>query len=144
MAIRKVTDFIQRSQQFLYWRGEAKKAEVRKDTARDWLKDYIEKNAEPDENGSFHLYFDDPYTVGDDKYAGFELRKSQPKDRLDTDAAKAYVNEHHLNDRVVKMVPMWDWDELAVMNQQGIITDDDFDAMFITPDPSYSLYSIED
>jgi hypothetical protein len=143
MAIR-ITDFVRFSQRFLYWRDEANKAEARRLEARDWLKDYMQEHAEPDENGSFHLYFEDPFAVGNSKFSGLELRKSQPKDRLDTDVAKAYVEEHGLADQVIKMVPTYDWDELMVLNQQGKIPDDALDAMFITPDPVFSLYPIEE
>jgi hypothetical protein len=142
--VKAITAFMQHSQKFLYWRNESKKAEARKIDARDWLKDYIDVNGEPDENGSKRLYFDDAYTVDADSFAGLELRKGTPADRIDTDAAKLYIKEHNLEGLVVKMVPTYDWDELVLLNQKGVISDDDLDALFVTPEPTYSLYAIED
>lgn len=137
----RVTEFIKNAQLYLFWRGEAENAVGRKNAARDFLKDYIGENGEPDENGTRRIYFEQAING---KYAGLELRKVQPQDRINTDAAKDFVKERGLENEVVSMVPIYDWDQLLVLNQQGKISDAELDALFITPDPTYSLYTIEE
>jgi hypothetical protein len=145
VPVKKITEFQRMSQRFLYWRREQAKADAKKVEARDWLKPWVMANAEPDENGNRRLFFEAPYEVDSEPFAGLELRKSQGKSYLDIEAVKAYIKEHGLEDQVIKTrtETYIDTDALVILNQQLIIPDEDLDSLYETPDPTYSLYAID-
>jgi hypothetical protein len=146
MPVKQVTEWVRQSQLFLFFRREAEKAEARRLEARDWCKTYIMDHLDPDENGHRRLYFEEIRDLDGKKYTGLELRKSQPQPRLDDEAAKAFLESRNLVNLVRKPQTgyYWDWEELVILNQRGVISDDELDALYLTPEPTYSLYTLED
>lgn len=147
-TVRRIPEALRRAQLYLLYRDQEAAAKREKDKATavpgdkkaNWLKDYVLEHGEP--NGKdIEWVFDDPLTIGDATYRGFKAQASEPSPELDEDAATELLETKELLGRVKKTieVEVWDWDEIYVLNQQGLITDEELDKLLVTPDPSFSL-----
>lgn len=135
---------------FLHYREVESEAKREKDGARDRLKGWVTlKNAagkfvngEEDENGNRVL----PWTVGGRKLVA---QKKTPAPFIDLDAAEALLRDkggQALYDVVFKrkVIREFDEDELFLLNQKGVITDEELDSLEVQGDPSYSLVVVSD
>jgi hypothetical protein len=101
----------------------------RRETFRDSLKTWIMENCEQDENGNFRWELDDPITVdGEEWITGFELQR-RVSEFINEDKAWDIVRKYDVGDACVVMVEELDCDQLYVLNQQGIISDEDIDSI---------------
>lgn len=130
---------------FLHQRDRAAEAGTARDDARDQIKDWLTHtnaagrftNGEEDANGNRIL----PFTVAGKRIIA---QRRVPTPTIDLDAAEKLLREKGgdaLYDVVFKrqVVRTFDEDELFRLNQQGVITDDELDALEVTGDPSYAL-----
>jgi hypothetical protein len=137
--------------QYLMYRDQEAAAKKLKDRANkapgggNLLKDYVAEHGEENSDGHLDFLFDEPLNIGGVRYRGLRNQKSQGAPLLDEDRAEVLLKNLNLRDRVAKEVTVvvWDWDELYVLNQQGLITDEQLDSLFDDPDPTWSLVVIK-
>lgn len=135
--------------EFLYYRGAESSAKVFKDRARDVLKKWLTtevdgemKNGREDENG--HRFYDtDPIVIDGVTYAGVKAQRSASYS-VDVDKAEELARAKGVYDQVFKKVVerRFNEDELFVLNQKGVISDDELDALTVE-NISYSLVSVK-
>lgn len=139
-------------QRFLFQRGEADTSTRIKNEARDRLKNYLLSEdasehwgAYEDGSGNICVDFETPLNIAGKVWKGLQLRRVQGAATLDEDWAFNYIEENGLTERAVKIVVLEEIDqnELAVLNQEGIISDDDLDQMFTRPEVTWALYPVE-
>ena len=127
--------------QYLHYRDVEAEAKKAKPNSED-IKKYIAENGE--ENGN-HIdwLFPSPVTIGSATYRGLR-NQGKPDTFMDEDKARELVEAKNLRDKVVREVTteVWDWDELYVLNQQGLISDDEIDSL-MTTEIKYSLVVIK-
>ena len=119
------------------------------------VKQWLETNGEEDDDGNKVYQFPSPIKAVDDKvYSGVMLRKSVGSAFMDEKEVMALIASHdssqppHLTpgaiyDRVFKQVRVMDMDEVYVLQQEGIITEDELRSLLHYPKPSYSLWPVE-
>jgi hypothetical protein len=132
--------------QYLYYRDAERGAKGQKEEAGGKngaaLKDYILEHGEA--NGD-HIdwNFPDPLEIGESVYLGLRAQASSSV-LMDEEAAIELLDKKGLTDRVRKEVTaiQWDWSELFELNQEGLISDAEFDALMETQ-TNYSLVVIQ-
>lgn len=130
---------------FLHYREVETDAKRKKEGARDRLKGWVTlKNAvgkfvngEEDENGNRIL----PWQVNGKKVVA---QRKVPAPYIDLDKAEALLREkggQALYDVVFKreVIRTFSEDELFVLHQKNVISDEELDALVVQGDPSYSL-----
>lgn len=112
---------------------------------RDRLKEYITEHGYEDGSGNLCLDFEQPMTIMGKTWRGLQLRRVQGAATLDEDWAFNYIEQNGLEDRAINVVvtEVIDQNELAVLNQEGLISDDDLDQMFVRPEITWALYPVE-
>jgi hypothetical protein len=130
--------------------SDVSKAKNRKrDLLKGWLtmKNALGKfvNGRVDENG--HRYFDfaEPLTIGDETYTAIVAQR-KTSSYLDEDAAAELLKSKGDSsyDMVFKRVVVREFNEdaLYVLNQKGVITDDELDELTVEEE-SYSLTTVK-
>jgi hypothetical protein len=140
-----VADIDKAIHEFLYNRSIAKNAGKLRDKARDTLKPWFASGAggraTVNDNGSQEVEFEAPLLIDGVKYTGLEnVRKESSA--LDLDLVDDLLDTlgKDVRSRVVKKVVDYvvDPDELFKLNQEGVITDEQLDALF-TVDVTWAL-----
>lgn len=136
--------------QYLFYRDQAAEAERQKKAAYDpkknpELRNYVLANGELTPEGHVDWLFEEPLTIGASTYLGLRNQMSPGEDLLDTERAEKLLVELGLRDQVIKPVTteVAEWDELYVLNQKGLITDEQLDSLFDPQPPSFSLVVIK-
>lgn len=144
-ALPPETQFLRNVHTFLFNRHNEEVAKQRKLTERDRLKEYVREHGYEDGSGNLCIDFDNPVESMGKTWRGLQLRRVQGAATLDEDWAFNYIEENGLTERAVKIVVLEEIDqnELAVLNQEGIISDDDLDQMFTRPEVTWALYPVE-
>lgn len=150
-VVRKVVSGVERAaHQYLFYRDQEAAAKRAKDKAvavpgdrkANLIKNYIAEHGEA--NGD-HVdwLFTQPLTIGDQTYLGMRNQASSST-YMDTDKAEELLKTKGLRDQVFKTVEVEvaDWDEVYRLIQQGLITDDEYDALMET-ETTYSLVVIK-
>ena len=146
-AVRgSVPQIMRTAHQYLHWRDEEARARREKEKAGgkqgQTIKDYIASHGEP--NGD-HLdwLFDEPVTIGGETFLGMR-RQASSDEYMDEELAQELVERKGLRDRVVRevTVEVWDYDELYVLNQEGLVTNAEIDSL-MTTETKYSLVVIK-
>lgn len=134
---------------FLHYRDVEAKAKAKKEAARDRIKSLLtHKNAagrfiygEEDENGnrSFDHVIDGVKVVA---------QRKVPTPTIDLEAAEALLREkggEALYDLVFKreVVRVFSEDDLFLLNQQGIVSDAELDALEVTGEATYALVVVD-
>ena len=122
------------------WRTATTAGKAR-DKARDHIKAWFAAKGDADheitvnENGSQIVEFDEPLLVDGVKILGLENRRTETS-TLDLDEVDDLLDQlpESVRKRVVKKVVDYivDPDELYKLNQEGVITDEQLDALFTT------------
>lgn len=140
------SDLEKSAHSFLYYREEEARAKAKKEAARNQLKGWaILKdaagrfvNCEEDENGNRIL----PFEINGKKIVA---QKSTPAAYIDMDETERLLREKDPTGRLYdlvfkrKVIREFAEDELFLLNQQGVISDDELDALEVQSEPSYSL-----
>lgn len=152
---RALSDLEKAAHEFLFNRDSESAAVKSKNRARDVLKGWLTlKNAagkmlngDVDDKGNRTLYFEEPLTIGETEYAGVQAQKKTPEPSIDTDATEALLKakgaKHY--DAVFKrqVIRVFSEDDLYVLNQKGIVSDEELDALMVTGDPTYALVAVK-
>lgn len=129
--------------QYLYYRDEEAKAKKAKPDSKG-LREYIAENGELTPEGHIDFVFPEPVVIGEATYKGLRNQKTPGKNYIDEEKAQALAAKVKATNRLrtVVEVEVWDYDELYVLNQEGLVTDDQLDAVMETGDDSWSLVVI--
>lgn len=136
---------------FLHFRSVEKAAGEKKEAARDRIKGWLTlKNA----NGQFVNGEEDgegnrvlPATINGQKIVA---QRKSPAPYIDMDAAEKLLRELDptgvLYDKVFKRTVerVFHEDELFVLNQMGVVSDEALDALEVQGEPSYSLVVVDE
>lgn len=103
----------------------------RREELRDSLKEWLLSNGEPDENGNLRYYFDKPVILEDQEVSGL-MAQRRVSEMINEDVAFEVAEKYNVLDQVVTEVitTELDMDMLYVLNQQGVIPDEDIDSIF--------------
>lgn len=133
---------LKQMQEYLYFRDAENDSRSRKNKARDYLKDFIAEHGEPDEDGHIRYELDGTITINDSEYRGLMNQRRVTK-YINEGLALDLVHEKGIDEsRIIKYEPVYDWDELYVLNQTGEISDEELDSV-ITIDESWALVPIK-
>lgn len=130
---KPVSTFLRNAQDFLFHKDEAAQAGAVRDDAKKQVRTYLESDADDvyeDEKKNRYVDFPAPVEINGVKYSGMKLQRNVTP-TMDTDAAEELLDTKGLTPRVRQVVEtvVWDWDELYVLNQEGLITDTELDAL---------------
>jgi len=116
----------------------------RREELRDHLKTWITGNCEPDENGSYHYYFDKPLIMGGQSYSGL-MAQRRVSEFINEERAFEVADKYDARSQVVREVitEELDLDAMYSLNQQGIIPDEDIDSILDLRE-TYALVKIEE
>jgi hypothetical protein len=140
----RVPGWVRAAHQFLFYRDEQASAEKSRGQFAATLKSYIFEEGEETPEGHLEVLFPEPLNIGGVRYLGLRNQRTNPAPLLDEDRAQELLDQLGLRDRVAEEVTVtqWNWDELYVLNQQGLITDEQLDSLFDEPEPKWSLVVI--
>jgi hypothetical protein len=115
--------------QFLALKDEVKVTSERLDALKKVLTKHVVDNGETDDKGHRNFILPTPLEYGEKSYTGFQQQR-RVSQSFDTDVAEKVLKDKGLWDRAVVMVPEIDQNEVMVLNQEGLLTDDELDSMF--------------
>lgn len=146
-------DLTRAAHEFLHFRSVEAQATATKNKARDLLKGWLIMknqgkmlNGRVDENGHRFYDFEQPLTIGEVTYTGIQAQR-KTSSSIDLEATEKLLREkggEKLYDLVFKRVVTREFseDELFLLNQKGVISDDELDALE-TESESYSLLPVK-
>lgn len=149
MTVRRggVPQMLRKAHQYLSFRAQAANLDKVKDPLGKELKAHIAQSGELDANGNVDLLFPEPLTIDGETFLGLRNQKIQPAPLVDEEKVDELLATlpPEIRERVVREVTITvrDDDELYVLNQEGLITDDQLDGVMFTPEPRYSLVVIK-
>lgn len=134
---------IEKVRQFLLLKFQETQVVTRKNYLRDEISAYVDAAGETDEKGNKFWKLPTPIEVNGQTFTEVK-REKRTSIGLDEDAVDTLVNEKGVRDRVYKEVTttVLDQDELYVLNQEGVITDEELDALF-TEKVSYAFKPLQ-
>lgn len=130
---QKPSSATQNVAQYLHWRAkelEAKsnKAKFRKNGNLD---DLVTTAGEELSDGSFIYYLDPPVPLDNGKTVLALEKHRSVTVFMDEEAAERLAEELDIIEDVSYMERVWDEDAFYVMNQKGVISDDQLDALLV-------------
>lgn len=125
-----------------------RKFEVTKSAVRAYLRHYGEENADGNLVYKFPKIF---HGVDGKDYAGVELRRQQGPAFLEHDDVAHFLKRKFTSkdvydkiyDRVFRLTRVMDADEMYVLQQEGLITEEELRGLLRRPDPKYALWPVE-
>jgi hypothetical protein len=134
---------IEKVRQFLVLKFQETQVVTRKNHLRDEISAFVDATGETDEKGSKFWKLPAPIEVNGQRFTEVK-REKRTSVGLDEDAVETLVNEKGIRDRVYKEVTttVLDQDELYVLNQEGVISDEELDALF-TENISYAFKPLQ-
>jgi hypothetical protein len=122
---------VEKVRQFLVLKFQETQVVTRKNHLRDEISAFVDANGEVDEKGSKFWTLPAAIEVNGQKFTEVK-REKRTSISLDEDAVENLVNAKGIRDRVFKEVTttVLDQDELYVLNQEGVISDEELDALF--------------
>jgi len=115
--------------QFLVLKDEAKTTSERLDALKKDLTKHVAEHGETDDKGHRNFVFPDPLAYGDKSYTGFQQQRRVTQS-FDTEVAEKVLKDKDLWERATVVVREIDQNEVYVLNQEGLLTDDELDSMF--------------
>ena len=109
--------------------------EKEKSSIQAELSDVVDEEGEPDEKG--HIWLKLPFEV--DGVTSLQ-RQRKVSQSLNEESASTILGEKGLSERCYKMVPMLDESEVMACLYEGLLEENDIDAMF-TKKVSYAFYT---
>lgn len=122
---------LEKVRQFLLLKFQEGQIVTRKNHLRDEISAYVDTNGQVDEKGSKFWDLPAPIEVNGQKFTSVK-REKRTSIGLDADATEVLMTQKGLKDRVFKEVTttVLDQEELYVLNQEGLLTDEELDALF--------------
>jgi hypothetical protein len=124
-------DPLEKTRQFLALKFQETQIVTRKNKLRDEISVYVDNVGEVDEKGSKFWTLPTPVEVNGQKFTEVK-RERRVSVGLDEEAVEALVTSKGIRDRVFKQVTteVLDQQELYVLNQEGLLSDDELDSLF--------------
>lgn len=135
------TEFARLTHKYLYHRHLAKYMKAKQDEAGKALKEFIGEYGIPDDKGSLVVELDEPATVDGITYSGV-MQQRRTSEYLDTDKVEKLIIDKDLRDRMVRLEEAWDYSEIYVLYQEGLITEEEFDSL-MDVDETWALITIK-
>jgi hypothetical protein len=111
--------------EFIYLKGQIDDLTKRQSVIKAVLSELVENEGEVDDKG--HVWFELPQEI--DGYVSMQ-RQKRISQKLDADAAEELLRQKQLYDRCFRMMPVLDEDEVMACLYEGLLTEDEIDAMF--------------
>jgi len=115
--------------QFLVLKDELKTTTERLDTLKKDLTSHVVEHGEVDDKGHRNFLLPEPIGHGDKTYTGFQQQR-RVSQSFDTEAAEELLKRRDLWERATVVVREIDQNEVYVLNQEGLLTDDELDSLF--------------
>lgn len=115
--------------QFLVLKEEVKTSTERLDVLKKELTKHVTEHGEVDDKGHRNFLLPEPLEYGEKTYTGFQQQR-RVSQSFDTTVAEGILKDRGLWDRAVVMVPEIDQNQVYVLNQEGLLSDDELDTMF--------------
>jgi hypothetical protein len=147
-------ELMRAAQTLLYNRDEVARTTGLKDRARALLKGWLTMkdangkfaNGRVDENGHRYYDFPAPVTINDTAYTGIRAQRNTSS-YIDIDAVakllKARADDSYDIVFKRKVIRQFDEDALFVLNQKGVISDDELEALTVE-DEAYSIVPVKE
>lgn len=102
----------------------------RREKLRDDIKSWILDNCEPDENGNFTYYFDEPVILDNDELKGLQAQR-RVSEFVNEETAFEVAEKYNVLDQVLEVITTeeLDMDKMYQLNQLGTISDEDIDSI---------------
>lgn len=125
--------------------AEEKAAKERSGILKKELMDTLHTSGEPDDKGHRYLYFANPITVGGKAIKGIK-REKRVSTSFDEQVAEDILTKHEgLLERATVTVTETriDQDEIYVLNQEGLLSDEEVDQMMVKSE-TYAFKPVTD
>jgi hypothetical protein len=122
----------EKTRQFLALKFQDADIVTRKNKLRDDISAHVDANGETDEKGSKFWRLPQPIEVNGQTFTEVK-RERRVSQSLDEEKTDTLVTAKGVRDRVFKTVEMevLDQDELYLLNQEGVISDDELDGLWV-------------
>lgn len=115
--------------QFLVLKDEVKTTGDRLDSLKKELTEHVQAHGETDDKGHRNFLLPAPLQHGEKTYTGFQQQR-RVSQSFDTQVAEGILKDRGLWERATVVVREIDQNEVYVLNQEGLLTDDELDSMF--------------
>lgn len=115
--------------QFLDLKNQVKTTTERLDALKKDLTKHVAEHGEVDDKGHRNFVFPEPIEYGGKEYIGFQQQR-RVSQSFDTEVAEKVLKDKDLWERATVVVREIDQNEVYVLNQEGLLTDDELDSMF--------------
>jgi hypothetical protein len=122
----------EKTRQFLALKFQEADIVTRKNKLRDEVSAHVDSTGEVDEKGSKFWKLDPPIEVNGQTFTEVK-RERRVSQSLDEEKAETLATAKGVRDRLFRVVEMevLDQDELYVLNQEGVISDDELDSLWV-------------
>jgi hypothetical protein len=122
----------EKTRQFLALKFQETEIVTRKNKLRDEVSVHVDAHGDLDEKGSKFWKLDPPIEVNGQKFTEVK-RERRVSTTLDSEKAEELAAAKGIRDRIFKQVTteVLDQDELFVLNQEGVISDEELDGLFV-------------
>ena len=151
--MKRVSDVFKDAQRYLHTRVASLEQNRTFEAAKKPVKQWLEANGTEDDDGNKTYTFPRNITAVDEKvYSGVMLRKAVGAATMDDKEVRELLlkvgvrkakNQTALEQRVFRTVEVLDMDEVYVLQQEGLITEEELRGLLHYPKPSYSLWPVE-
>lgn len=115
--------------QFLVLKDEEKTTKTRLDGLKKDLTQYLADHGEVDDKGHRNYVLPEPLEYAGKEYTGFQHQR-RVSQSFDTEVAEKVLKDKDLWERATVVIREIDQNEVYVLNQEGLLTDDELDSMF--------------
>jgi hypothetical protein len=126
---RSTGSIVSKLLQFLVLKDEVKTSSDRIDALKKDLTQHVKEHGETDDKGHRTYTLPSPLDYGGKQYVGFQQQR-RVSQSFDTEVAEKILKDKDLWDRATVVVREIDQNEVYVLNQEGLLTDDELDSMF--------------
>lgn len=149
---KKILDIFADSQYYIHKRVASLEANYGFDKSKKPVRDWLEKHGVEDEDGNLVYEFPRTVTAVDNKrYSGVMLKRNVGAAFMVEDEVRKLLDANgkrtstglRASERAFKLVEVLDEDEVYVLQQEGVITEEELRSLLHYPKPSYSLWPIE-
>lgn len=115
--------------QFLVLKDEEKTTKFRLDSLKKELTQWVAEHGETDDKGHRNFVLPAPLDYDGKAYTGFQQQR-RVSQSFDTEVAEKLLKDKDLWERATVVVREIDQNEVYVLNQEGLLTDDELDSLF--------------
>lgn len=126
----KVDSIVAKFRQWATIKHETAALTTRQNHLRDEISAYVDKHGVKDNRGSLFLDLDTPVEVGDQVFRQIK-RERRVSTSFDEEAAEALLESKGLLAEAQTTITVLDQDKVYVLNQEGKITDEEIDSLFV-------------